>query len=145
MTDTVATLPFEITVDVDGQARSIFMSFALLNRCCYLMGDSTQIPLILQDPELREAILVEVLSERDKFGKVISRKGMDEMTISFGHIQDLLEFVSEHVADFTVAAVERANRVMESRKARIDAIAKPLSSTPTPTGPESSPSKSPAA
>lgn len=145
MTDTVTALPYEITVNVDGVPRSIFMSFALLNRCCYLMGDSTQIPLILQDPELREALLVEVLADRDVKGKVIKRYGIDEVALSFDHIQDLLEFVSEHVADFTVAAVERANRVMASRKVRIEAIAKPLSSTPTPTGPESSPSKSPAA
>lgn len=116
-------LPHELTIDIDGKPFSVFMSFALLNRICYLMGDSTQIPLILQDPELREAIIIECIAERDQKGKVTSRRGIDEVSIGFDDIQNMLEFVSEHVADFTVAAVERAHKVMLSRQARIDALA----------------------
>ncbi len=134
-----------LTITVDGNPREIFMSFALLNRVCYLMGDSTQVPLILQDPELREAVLIEALAERDSKGKVLKRYQMDEISVSFEDIQNLLEFVSEHVVDFTVAAVERANKVMAARMDRIGAIPKPSSSTATLTGPESSASKTPAA
>jgi hypothetical protein len=145
MSETKPKLPQFIEVKIDGEPRQILMSFALVNRVCYLMGDSTQIPMILQDAELREAVLIEAFAERDAKGKVINRKGMDEMEISFNDIQDTLELVSEHVADFTMAAVERANRVMLARKAQIEALQNPSPSTPTPTGPESSVSKNPAA
>lgn len=145
MSETKPKLPQFIEVTVDGQPRQILISFALVNRVCYLMGDASQIPMILQDAELREAILVEAFAERDAKGKVINRKGIDEMEVSFDDIQNVLELVSEHVADFTMAAVERANRVMLARKAQIEALQNPSSSTATQTGPESSASKSPAA
>jgi hypothetical protein len=145
MSATPNKLPQFIDITVDGQPRQILMSFALVNRVCYMMGDATQIPMILQDAELREAVLVEALAERDAKGKVTSRKGIDEMDIAFDDIQNVLELVSEHVADFTMAAVERANRVMLARQARIQELQKGSSSTATQTGPESSASKSPAA
>lgn len=145
MSESKQKLPQFINITVDGQPREILMSFALINRVCYLMGDASQIPMILQDAELREAVLVEAFAERDSKGKMISRKGMDEIDVSFDDIQDVLELVSEHVADFTMAAVERANRVLLARKAQIEALQKPSPSTATQTGPESSVSKSPAA
>lgn len=136
-----------LTIKVNGDDREIFMSFALLNRITYLMGDSSQIPLILQDPELREVVLVEALAERDKNGKVLVKKNMDEMDVTFDAIQDVLEFVSEHVADFTLAAMERATKVMVKHNARIQALAPKAASasTPSPTGQENSASKSAAA
>ncbi len=121
----VVALPHQITVNIDDKPFEIFMSFALLNRICYIMGDSTQVPLILQDPELREAVLVECFAERDAKGKVLNRRTMEEISVGFEDIQNVLEFVSEHVVDFTMAAVERATRVMTSREARLKALAVP--------------------
>jgi hypothetical protein len=143
MTTVTQPLPHTLNITVDGANFEFFMSFALLNRICYLMGDSTQIPLILQDPELREAILVECLALRDPKGKVIQKRELDEVSVSFDDVANLLEFVTEHVTDFTVASMERANKVLGRSQSRIDALKKPSSSTPTQAGPESSVSKSP--
>lgn len=133
--ETKQKLPPFITIEVDGKPFEVFMSFALLNRVCYLMGDSTQIPLILQDAELREAVLTEALAERDAKGKVLNKRGVDDVAVSLEDIQNVLEFISEHVADFTVGTVERANSVMQARLGRINALQKASSSTATQTGP----------
>lgn len=147
MTEQIEKARATITVKVNGEDREIFMSFALLNRVTYLMGDASQIPLILQDSELREVVLVEALAERDKNGKILNKKNMDEMDVSFDDIQNILEFVSEHVADFTLVAMERATKVMAKHQARILALAPKAasSSTPSQPGQENSASKSAAA
>lgn len=133
-------LPHSISIVVDGEPFEVFMSFAMLNRICYLMGDSAQIPLLLQDPELREVVLVECLALRDPKGKKLvgKERGIDDVVVSFEDIQNVLEFVSEHVADFTVAAVEKAQKIMMRNQSRINALNAPSSSTPTPTGQEGS-------
>lgn len=144
----MSKLSHSLNVIVNDEPFEVFMSFSLLNRICFLMGDSAQIPLILQDAELREAVLIEALAVRDKKGKVVTRRGIDEISVSFEDIQNILEFASEHVADFTLGAVERSNKLMAAHFERIQGLQKQAaqsSSPATPTGPEDSPSKSPAA
>lgn len=129
-------LPSSIDIVVDQKARTILMSFALINRAAFLMGDATQIPMILQDPELRELILVEALKERDEKGNILSNKGMHEIDISFEDVHNLLELISEHVADFSMAAAERAQRLLAKNQDRLNALMTAASpSTPTPAGP----------
>lgn len=124
----------ELQVIVNGVERTIFMSFALLNRCCYIVGGNEGIPLILQDSEMREAILVELLAERDEKGKVLKKYEIDELAVDFETVQNILEFVTGHVLDFTVAAAERSNRVLASQNDRLQKLAEQLPSTLTQNG-----------
>lgn len=134
--------PMSITVKVDGAPFEIFMSFALLNRCCYIMGDNQDIPLILVNPEVREAILREVMAERGPKGKLINYRDLGDYEMAHEDYLNVLDFVSEHVADFTVAAVERSTKLLGKTQSRVDAIqkqtAKVSASTASPTGPEAS-------
>lgn len=127
-----------LNVSVDGKPFEIFMSFALLNRCCYIMGENAHIPLILVDPEIREAILREVMALRDPKGKIESYRDLGEYEMSQDDYLNVLEFVAEHVADFTVAATERSARLLGKTQSRVDQIGKQTvklsASTASPTG-----------
>lgn len=98
----------KIKIQVDGEEREIFMSFALLNKLLRLVGPQENIPLIAISAELSEAVLYEVLAKRSATGKVLEQKPVEEIAITLDDVQDVLEFVSEQLLDFTVAALTKA-------------------------------------
>ncbi len=125
-------LPTSITVTVNGEKKEIFMSFALLNRLSYLIGGPDQIPVAVQDPDLREALLKEMLTERSKSGKILHAEGtlanMEDLDVSMEDIHNLLDFCSEHVLDFTLAGLEKSKALQFRNQARL------LNLKPIPTG-----------
>lgn len=118
--------PMSITVEIDDKPREIFASFALVNSIAALVGKIENLPLIQLNPELREAVLETLLQERDGKGKITDFKKVDDFKVSLNTVQDLLEFASEHVLDFTLVALERAAALQSRNEAR----ASRLKSTP---------------
>lgn len=97
-----------ISVIVDGQEREVFMSFALLNRLAYLVGNPEQVGIMMLDPVVRETALTELLAERTKGGKVINQKALDEYEVSLEEVEKLLDWAAEHVLNFTIRVAEKS-------------------------------------
>lgn len=114
-----AAPPASLTIQVDGAEREIFMSFALLNRLAYLLGDADQVHLILMNPAMRDIFLKELLAERTKGGKVSKELNVEDLEISLLDIENLLTFASEHILDFTMRAVEKAQALSNKTQARM--------------------------
>lgn len=92
---------------VNQQPREIFMSFALLNRMTYLVGAVEHVDAIMINPEMREAVLKEMLSERTPAGKLVGDKitELEDVEISLEDTRKLLAFVVDHLLDFFNQAV----------------------------------------
>lgn len=111
--------PMSIKVTINGEEREVFMSFALLNHLVAIIEDVTRLPMIQTDPLVRSIFLTELLHVRTKGGKVTERVEIDDLDMSMDEIQDLLEFASEHVLDFTLGALERAAALQIKSQARM--------------------------
>ncbi len=99
--------PISFHATVNQVPREIFMSFALLNRLTYLVGGVENLAAVMTDPQMREAILCEMLAERTLSGKLIQKVLLDEVEISLAETMGLLEFVVEHLLDFFTRAVTK--------------------------------------
>jgi hypothetical protein len=84
------------------------MSFALLNRLAYIIGDPERIGLILLDPTIREVVLKELIAKRSKTGRVLEPVEIEDTDISQEHIEALLDWAAEHVMVFTVRLAEKS-------------------------------------
>lgn len=133
-------LPSTITVISGGEPKEIFMSFNKLNRCHLLMGDIDNVPLVTLSPSLREAIICEMLAEKGKTFKPEDNELDPEDNLR------LAGFVAEHLLDFTLGALSRAEALQARNKPALAEIQDRLSSsTATKPGLESSTSPTPAA
>lgn len=126
-------LPSAITVRVNGSVKEVFMSFNKLNRCNFILGDIENIPHIMISPSVREAMICEMLKEKDTEAK------LEDFDINADDAQRLLDFVSQHLLDFMLGVLEKAAALQEMNKDRADAIAAKVSGlTPTKNGLEDS-------
>lgn len=119
MDQTPVKLPMSFNIQVNDEQREVFMSFALLNRLSFLIGDVTNLPLVQTAPEMRTIILNELLAERTKSGREIKKLNLDELDIPLEHIQGLLDFACEHVLDFTLGAIEKSTALHKRNATRL--------------------------
>ncbi len=113
-------LPMSCFVNVDGEEREIFMSFALLNRLAFLIGNVEELPMIQLNPEMRDLFLVELLSKRTKGGKIIPPAvDVGDCDVSLDDVQLVLDFASEHVMDFTLGALEKSTTLQQKNMGRM--------------------------
>ena len=68
---------FNITVN--GDEHEIKMTFGLLNNLCRKVGDIEAAAVIALDTNLRDAILIELLSKRDSKGKILEPIDLDSL------------------------------------------------------------------
>ncbi len=101
------TPPISITVKINGEMREIFMSFALLNRLTYMVGEMSEIATVMMDPTMRATLLQETLAERSPGGKLIKEIPLEDMEIALIDILALLDFISDHLLDFFMIGLER--------------------------------------
>lgn len=113
---------------INGEHREIFMSFALLNRVSFLVGNMENLHEVMLNPEMREAILVEMLAERTQSGKLVKQYALDEVVISNQDVMNLLDFVGEHLLDFFMGALKK------SQALQLKHLPTASSLTPTPIG-----------
>ena len=122
-------LPSTISLKVNGEIREILMSYNKLNRCNFLLGDAENLPLILISPTVSAAMICEMLGEKNVPAK------LEDLDIAPEEAQRLLEFVSQHLEDFMVGALEKATALQDRNKERREKLAGALSPlTPTTNG-----------
>lgn len=125
-----------INIKFNGEARELFMSFALLNRLTYLVGRMEDLHTVMLNPEMRDAVLLEMYAERTPAGKLQKTYPLDECEVSIPDTMSVLDFVSEHLLDFFMGALKKSQALQQ--KYSIDQV-KPgdvkSDLTPTPSGP----------
>lgn len=95
----------------------IFCSFALLNEVIKIVGGISgvdNLPNALLDPILQEKILKCLLSKRTKTGRVTEKlEDLGDIDLSVEEIGLLLDWISAHIVDFTLGALEKAQLLQQ--------------------------------
>jgi hypothetical protein len=110
------------TVKINGKEQDIKMSFGLLNTLCRKVGDIDGAATIVMDQTLRDGVLIELLSDRDKSGKIVEPIDLYNLDIHFDDAVDLLDWAASHVLDFFLKGLEKAKRQQDSHLPRIKAL-----------------------
>lgn len=125
-----------IHISLDGEDRELFMSRGLLLRLAALVGETTDLMQIYMDPTLNEMILTEVLKRRRPTGEQAAEFSLDDVEISNGDCDKIVEWVGDHVTDFFIGRVQMANRALPQYKKFAEAMVEVSNSTHTSTGSE---------
>lgn len=112
----------KFTIKIDGKERDIKMTFGLLNTLCRRVGDIDGASQITMDQELRDAVLVELLSDRDKAGKITEEINLAELDVSIDDMIELLDWAGNHVLDFFLKGLERAKALQDRNLDRVKAL-----------------------
>lgn len=107
---------------VNGSEKQIKMSFGLLNILCRAVGDVDAAASVNFDPVLRQAFLVEMLSERDSKGKIKEPVELDTLEIDINAAGDLIAWAGDHVLDFFLKGLEKTKALQERHQGRIKAL-----------------------
>lgn len=129
MTKKTKELSDHIQIDTEGTLRTIKMSFGLLNRICRLVGDVEGSIQLLIDPVLQEAVILEILAERNEEGQIIRKHDVDDYNLSKKDVMVLLEWVAEHLLDFFLSALKIAKSLQDRNQDRIDNLTPPSASS----------------
>jgi len=110
------------TIKVDGKERDVKMTFGLLNNLCRKVGDIDGAATIMMDLELRDGVLIEMLSDRDKNGKITAAADLSSIEVEMDDVVELLDWAQGHVLDFFLKGLERAKALQDKNLGRIRAL-----------------------
>ncbi len=115
----------KLTVNIDGEDRELFMSFALLNRLTAITTDEQQVLNYAQEKHLQEQwALIATLSVDEK-GRLVYPKDSNDLVIPLMTVTDagkLIDWIAEHVLDFLFKRLETQIRKMEQNQPRLQAF-----------------------
>ena len=117
-------------IKVNGEVQEVKMSFGMLHVIASLVGDIEAVPEMGYNPDLREAVLNELLSKRDKKGKILEQIDMFNLDVATDDVVDLINWAGEHVADFFLKSLTKAKKLVDSRQEQMQDL------QPTSTGGE---------
>lgn len=120
MTEVARKTHFKLKLN--GEDREIKMTFGLVNEICRLAGDIDAVPEIAYNPDLREAVLISLLSERNERGEIVGEISVFNMDADPEDVVNLLDWASEHAVDFFLKALQRAKKLVEDRKETFQAL-----------------------
>ena len=109
-------------IKVNGRDHSIKMSFGLLNTLCRQVGDIEAAAVMALDTNLRDAVLVELLSEHGANGKIIEPVDLEVIEVEPDAVIDLIDWAGTHVLDFFLKGLERTKKLQEANTGRIKAL-----------------------
>jgi hypothetical protein len=100
------------------------MSLGLLNELAELIGDPTRVGSIDFNSDLQTEVIEACLAPRTKMGK---RKGddpvdLDTLEMSIGDIENLLDWVKEHIMDFFLRRFQATSRVLDRHQGTMKAL-----------------------
>lgn len=111
-----------LSITIDGQPRELFMSFGLLHELLRVVGDIKDVSVLAIDPDLREKVMVLVLSERDEKGKIAVEFPFYKAHIASADIHAIFSWVGAHVLDFFLTAMEQAVKIHEPAAERLHRV-----------------------
>ena len=113
---TTSTSPDDMIMVGD---REVFMSFGLLHELLAIVKDIPSVTLIAVEPQLRNDVVTAVLAERDENGKITTPFNFMSIKASIAEVQNMIAWVSEHLLDFFLGAIERNVRTHEKHQPRL--------------------------
>lgn len=126
------------SVDLDGQSRSILMTFGLLDEISGLIGSAENVPLLALDRDTRNKMLRIMLSTRDDEGKIVKEFNPMTSLVSMATINELVSWSAEHVLSFFLTSLEGAARLAMENKDRMENLTASLTGSVTSTSPKRS-------
>jgi len=101
----------ELDIVVDGETRTLKMSYGLQDKLLRLVKDTNEVGNIFTDPEIRNPIISELLAERSNTGRVIGQlRQPDEYEIDLEEVDKLLAWAVDTVTSFFIRSLESLNR-----------------------------------
>jgi hypothetical protein len=84
--------------------RQIKMTYGLLNRLCRVVGEVDGAAVMTMDNDIRERVLIEILSPRDPQGNIPDGGEFNifSITASTEEVSEVLDWAQEQVIDFFV-------------------------------------------
>lgn len=111
-----------IEVVIGDETKKIKMSFGLLNECAKVIGDIDNITEISLNPEIRDRLLIEVLSARDEMGVITDPISVFNLDMTPEAVITLLDWVGSHVADFFLNSMTRVKDLLTSREEKLKSL-----------------------
>lgn len=111
-----------IDVKLGAETREVKMSFGLLNEISRKVGDMDAIPEMALNADLRDEVLISLLSKRDSRGRITEEISFFELDATPEQISVLIEWAGAHVADFFLTSLEKTKNLIEQREGRIKAL-----------------------
>ncbi len=107
----------KLKVTIDGEERTLFMSFGLLNEIATLVGDPARVPAIPVDAILREEVLMAAFAKRKKSGKITEAiEDFEDLDVSIEDVEATLDWVVEHVMSFFVRSLRKVVQVTKANE-----------------------------
>ncbi|HIH2746987.1 TPA: hypothetical protein ACYLN4_002724 [Burkholderia lata] len=121
-TTTRQSPPAKLEITLAGEKKSLFMSFGLLNELCRGIGDAQGALQVTANSQLRDFVLMVVLSDRDDEGNVVKPINVNRIEMSIDDGERLLDWVSQHATDFFVRTMERIVTGHKDKESRLKAL-----------------------
>lgn len=104
----------------------IKMTYGLQNRLAKLIQNVTNVSLILTDPQIQEAVIVNIFNKYDKKGQVVAEADLEEVMYDPIEIQTLLVWVTEHLTNFFLLNLQSMTRIVGVYQKEVESSLKPL-------------------
>lgn len=109
----------KLSVQINGKTVKVVMSFGMLNEVAKIVGSVDNIGSLIVDAEMREAVLVTLLSERDEDGEISKPFNAKTADLTIEDYIKIANWVSEHLLSFFLKLLEGANLLQEKVKPQV--------------------------
>lgn len=117
----------KLIIKVSGEERELFMSFALLTELTEIVISPENIGQIHLDNHTRETVLLSILSERNKGGRVTEPlEHLGDLEISVADHEAILDWAAQHVLDFFIRSIQRGAKITSDNREKMELLASSL-------------------
>lgn len=109
------------------QGAEVKMTYGLLNTLCRVVGEVDAAMFMSIDNDIRERVLVELLSSRDAKGKITDEISIFDITANPDDVAALLDWAQELVIDFFVQRTEKMTSLVLPLTKKVAALKASLS------------------
>jgi len=115
-----------LLISFNDQPHTLRMPYALLNRLIGIVGGVDGLQALSSDPEIQEAVFIQVFTRRDPATKEIqwAPKGLDDLdSVSLEDIDKILGWVGDHILDFFLRAADKATAQAQNKADKLTHLA----------------------
>ena len=88
------------------------MSYGLVRSLSKILPSLDHIPALMLNDELRDKVLVALLSDRSNTGKVTKEADLDESDIAVEEVERVIAWAQEHLLDFFLRSAKNAQTLL---------------------------------
>lgn len=111
-----------IQVELGNETKEITMSYGLLNECAKVIGDIDGVPDMALNPDVRDRLLIELLSPRDQRGQIKEEISVFSLELAPEQVLTLLDWVGVHVVDFFLNSMTQVKSLLTDREGEIKSL-----------------------